>query len=116
MQSYPDKRGRFGEFGGRYVAETLMPALAELESAYRAARGDPAFRAATRLGMFDADLVASLKAADLDGATVSVAAGTAAGWPAPLARAAVLHLMWTGHLVFDMRVRLSGATVLRRRR
>src|SRR6201988_3993726 len=45
MQSYPDKRGRFGEFGGRYVAETLMPALAELESAYRAARGDPAFRA-----------------------------------------------------------------------
>jgi len=45
MQSYPDKRGRFGEFGGRYVAETLMPALAELESAYRAARRDPAFRA-----------------------------------------------------------------------
>src|ERR1700722_1176324 len=44
MQSYPDKRGRFGEFGGRYVAETLMPALAELESAYRAARRDPAFR------------------------------------------------------------------------
>ena len=45
MQSYPDKRGRFGEFGGRYVAETLMPALAELESAYRTARRDPAFRA-----------------------------------------------------------------------
>src|SRR5260370_41509839 len=45
MQSYPDKRGRFGEFGGRYVAETLMPALAELESAYRAARRDPALRA-----------------------------------------------------------------------
>ena len=45
MQSYPDKRGHFGEFGGRYVAETLMPALAELESAYRAARRDPAFRA-----------------------------------------------------------------------
>ena len=44
MQSYPDKRGRFGEFGGRYVAETLMPALAELETAYRAARRDPAFR------------------------------------------------------------------------
>src|SRR6201993_4651715 len=45
MQSYPDKRGRFGEFGGRYVAETLMPALAELEGAYRSARRDPAFRA-----------------------------------------------------------------------
>jgi tryptophan synthase beta chain len=45
MQSYPDKRGRFGEFGGRYVAETLMPALAELEQAYRSARRDPVFRA-----------------------------------------------------------------------
>ena len=45
MQSYPDNRGRFGEFGGRYVAETLMPALAELEIAYRAARRDPTFRA-----------------------------------------------------------------------
>lgn len=45
MQNYPDKRGHFGEFGGRYVAETLMPALAELEQAYRAARRDPAFRA-----------------------------------------------------------------------
>ena len=45
MQSYPRwQRGRFGEFGGRYVAETLMPALAELEDAYRAARRDPAFR------------------------------------------------------------------------
>lgn len=44
MQSYPDKRGHFGEFGGRYVAETLMPALLELERAYRAARRDPAFR------------------------------------------------------------------------
>ncbi|HEY1553894.1 MAG TPA: tryptophan synthase subunit beta [Kofleriaceae bacterium] len=35
--------GRFGEFGGQYVAETLMPALAELEAAWRAARGDPAY-------------------------------------------------------------------------
>ncbi|WP_144121024.1 MULTISPECIES: TnsA-like heteromeric transposase endonuclease subunit [Catellatospora] len=67
-----------------------------------------------RAWLFDADLVARLSAADLDGATVSVAAGCAAGWPAPVARAAVLHLMWTGHLVFDMAVRLSGATVLRR--
>jgi tryptophan synthase beta chain len=45
MPNYPDKRGHFGEFGGRYVAETLMPALAELEQAYRTARRDPAFRA-----------------------------------------------------------------------
>jgi tryptophan synthase beta chain len=45
VQSFPDKRGRFGQFGGRYVAETLMPALGELEREYRAARRDPAFRA-----------------------------------------------------------------------
>ncbi|MDE2695574.1 MAG: tryptophan synthase subunit beta [Chloroflexota bacterium] len=39
----PDGRGYFGEFGGRYVPETLMPALAELEAAYEAARTDEAF-------------------------------------------------------------------------
>ncbi|HVK89770.1 MAG TPA: tryptophan synthase subunit beta [Kofleriaceae bacterium] len=36
-------RGRFGEFGGQYVAETLMPAIAELEAAWRAARADAGF-------------------------------------------------------------------------
>ncbi len=41
----PDGRGYFGEFGGRYVPETLMPALAELEAAYEAARTDEAFAA-----------------------------------------------------------------------
>jgi tryptophan synthase beta chain len=40
----PDKRGHFGDFGGRYVAETLMPALLELEEAYNQARQDPTFR------------------------------------------------------------------------
>lgn len=35
MQNLPDRRGHFGIFGGRYVAETLMPALIELERAYR---------------------------------------------------------------------------------
>ena len=35
--------GRFGEFGGQYVAETLMPALAELEQAWRTARADPRY-------------------------------------------------------------------------
>jgi tryptophan synthase beta chain len=35
--------GRFGEFGGQYVAETLMPAIAELEAAWRAARADATF-------------------------------------------------------------------------
>ena len=44
MQNLPDSRGHFGEFGGRYVAETLMPALFELEKAYKEARRDPAFR------------------------------------------------------------------------
>ncbi len=37
------ERGRFGEFGGQYVAETLMPAIAELEAAWRAAREDPGY-------------------------------------------------------------------------
>jgi len=40
----PDRRGHFGPYGGRYVAETLMPALAELEAAYAKARRDPSFR------------------------------------------------------------------------
>ncbi len=40
----PRGRGRFGPFGGQFVPETLMPALEELEQAYRAARRDPAFR------------------------------------------------------------------------
>jgi len=38
-------KGRFGEFGGQYLPETLMPAIAELEEAYLAARADPAFEA-----------------------------------------------------------------------
>ncbi len=44
MPSLPDSRGHFAEHGGRYVAETLMPALFELEKAYKEARRDPAFR------------------------------------------------------------------------
>ncbi|CAN5758817.1 tryptophan synthase subunit beta [soil metagenome] len=43
--SLPDERGRFGRFGGQYAPETLMPALEELESAYYAARVDPAYQA-----------------------------------------------------------------------
>ena len=42
--SLPDKKGHFGIFGGRYVAETLMPALIELEEAYKASRKDRTFR------------------------------------------------------------------------
>ena len=39
----PDKHGHFGDFGGRFVAETLMPLVLELEVAYRAAKEDPLF-------------------------------------------------------------------------
>jgi tryptophan synthase beta chain len=40
----PDERGHFGLFGGRFVAETLMPLILELEQAYAAAKVDPAFK------------------------------------------------------------------------
>ncbi|WP_395683738.1 tryptophan synthase subunit beta [Dokdonella sp.] len=40
---YPDAHGRFGEYGGTYVAETLIAPLAELDAAYQALRVDPAF-------------------------------------------------------------------------
>ncbi len=40
----PDERGHFGIYGGRYVAETLMPLLTEVEAAYEAVRGDAGFR------------------------------------------------------------------------
>ena len=40
----PDERGHFGIFGGRYVAETLMPLILDLEKAYTAAKADPAFQ------------------------------------------------------------------------
>ena len=45
MATLPDSQGRFGQFGGRYVPETLMPALLELEQAYAKARRDPRFQA-----------------------------------------------------------------------
>jgi tryptophan synthase beta chain len=41
----PDERGHFGLFGGRFVAETLMPLILELEKAYTEAKADPAFAA-----------------------------------------------------------------------
>ena len=41
----PDPRGHFGQFGGRYVAETLMPALLELEENYKQCQMDPSFQA-----------------------------------------------------------------------
>ena len=49
--SVPDAHGRFGQFGGKFVAETLMSALADLESLYASLKSDPAF-----LEEFDRDL------------------------------------------------------------
>ena len=45
IASVPDRLGRFGQFGGKYVPETLMPALAELEKAYDHYRHNPEFQA-----------------------------------------------------------------------
>jgi tryptophan synthase beta chain len=45
LRSGPDDRGHFGQFGGRYVAETLMPLILDLEREYRASKVDPAFAA-----------------------------------------------------------------------
>ena len=42
--AYPDAAGRFGDFGGRYVAETLMPLVLALETAWREAKTDPAYQ------------------------------------------------------------------------
>jgi tryptophan synthase beta chain len=44
-ETWPDARGRYGEFGGRYVPETLMHPVEELEQAFEAARADSAFQA-----------------------------------------------------------------------
>src|SRR3954469_11180072 len=43
LRNGPDEDGRFGIFGGRYVAETLMPLIRDLEVAYNTAKDDPAF-------------------------------------------------------------------------
>ncbi len=45
MKEVPDERGRYGVFGGRYVPETLIPALDELSDAYSQAQNDPGFQA-----------------------------------------------------------------------
>jgi tryptophan synthase beta chain len=45
LRQGPDERGRFGTFGGRFVAETLMPLILDVERAYEATKTDPAFQA-----------------------------------------------------------------------
>ncbi len=71
----PDDRGRFGEFGGRFVPETLMPALGILEEGAREALADPAFRDA---------LAAELR--------------DWVGRPTPLTRAERLGKTWGAHV------------------
>ena len=71
--AWPDARGYFGAFGGRFVPETLMAALEELEAAYAAAAKDPAF-----LSGFEHEL------------------RTFAGRPTPLDRAERLGAAWGG--------------------
>jgi len=44
MKKMPDKNGHFGAYGGRYISETLMPAVLELEKAYNHWKKDPAFK------------------------------------------------------------------------
>ena len=44
-KTLPNQSGHFGLFGGRFVAETLMPLILEVEKAYDAAKADPAFQA-----------------------------------------------------------------------
>ena len=45
----PDEQGMFGIFGGRFVAETLMPLILDLEQHWNAAKNDPAFREELKL-------------------------------------------------------------------
>ena len=69
--AFPDARGRFGPFGGRYVPETLVPALDRLEQGMREILPDPAFKA---------DLDAQLR--------------TWVGRPTPLSHATELSRRW----------------------
>src|SRR5438876_4315699 len=49
---YPDERGRFGPYGGKFVPESLVAALAELETAYQQVCSDPAFQAELQAQLF----------------------------------------------------------------
>ncbi|MFN2321930.1 MAG: tryptophan synthase subunit beta [Trueperaceae bacterium] len=70
MFPMPDARGRFGPYGGRYVPETLIPALDELEAGYRAAMADPAFRAELDRALHDVGRPSLLTRAERLGAHV----------------------------------------------
>lgn len=64
--------------------------------------------------LFDHDLVAELRSADLDGATLAAACRSLPDRPAAMVRSAVLHLLWQQHFRVDLTRPLSGAHVLRR--
>ena len=53
LRTGPDERGRFGLYGGRFVAETLMPCILELEQAWEVARRDPSFQVELDLWLAD---------------------------------------------------------------
>jgi tryptophan synthase beta chain len=53
LRGGPDARGRFGIYGGRFVAETLMPLILELEQAYETAKADPGFQRELDLWLAD---------------------------------------------------------------
>jgi tryptophan synthase beta chain len=80
----PDERGHFGIYGGRYVAETLMPLILEVERAYAEARNDPAFQA---------EIASYLK--------------SYVGRPTPLYPAERLSAYWGGARVFFKREDLN---------
>jgi hypothetical protein len=64
--------------------------------------------------LFDQDVLAELRAADLDGATLGQAFRSLPRNPEPLVRSAILHLLWQHHLVIDLTRPLSTASVLGR--
>ncbi len=66
-----------------------------------------------RAWLFNGDLLAQLQDIGLDGVTLGEAFRMLSGWPQPLVKAAVLHLIWAGVLATDLDRPLSGGSVLR---
>ena len=84
LTSWPDAHGRFGEYGGRFVPETLHSALVVLDQQYRQVKDDPAFQAALRKELSDFS-----------------------GRPTPLTRAARLEKVWEGPRIWLKREDLN---------
>jgi tryptophan synthase beta chain len=84
LTSWPDARGRFGEFGGKFVPETLHSALTQLEEQYQAVRDDEAFQAELQAELTDFS-----------------------GRPTPLTRATRLEKVWGGPRIWLKREDLN---------